>query len=63
MIKITLGVVHFQVHGVSERDGYIVVEGTVSHLYPMAHQYGSPWEAVYEYCCRGKALQNNRRTK
>ena len=48
---------------IDENNGYFVAEGIIAHEYAMANDYGKAWEAVYEYCCRNKALKNNRNTK
>lgn len=43
-------------------DEWILARATLVHTYPHAHRHGNPWEATYEYCCRGKSLQNNQET-
>ena len=52
-----------QVVFVSEADDYIVAVATVVHEYRFATNYGSPWQVVYEYCCRNEGLMNNRKTR
>ena len=40
----------------------IIAAGTFEHSYIHSSNQGRPWKAEFEYCCRGKELQNNRET-
>ncbi len=46
----------------SINDEYLVASVSISHTYAHARRYGEAWWAEFEYCCRGKHLQNNRET-
>lgn len=43
-------------------DDIIIATGTFEHSYIYSDNLGNPWKAEYEFCCRGKDLQNNRET-
>jgi subtilisin-like proprotein convertase family protein len=52
-----------QVMSVQSGEGYILVSTSLLHTYPTASSDGQPWEAVFEYCCRGQTLRNNQETR
>ena len=52
-----------QVVSVNIEEDYILANAHLLHSYPTTSTNGQPWQAVFEYCCRGQTIRNNKETR